>query len=131
MSERRKIYICIGSNEPKAMKLVREAGIAIGEFVGGMHMCGPYETRPYPPAPPDGPAYANAVICGETELDLQTIRNRLKELERLIGRRPEHKSSGKVVIDMDVVIYDNEICRRVEFEADYFRYGYDILVREV
>ncbi len=113
------------------MRRVKEAGIALNDAIlDEMHMCGPYETLPYPPAPSDGPVYANAVVCGKTELSLEIIKKLLKAMEEQLGRRAEHKMSGKVVIDMDVVVYGDEICRRGEFEADYFKHGYELLVKE-
>ena len=128
MADMQQIYICIGSNEPDAMARVKEASNALESKLSDAHICGPYRTLPYPPAPADGPVYANAVVSGRTELSLEAVKTWLKETESNLGRRAGHKNSGKVVIDLDIVVYGNEICRFGEFEADYFRHGYEILL---
>lgn len=131
MYSNNEIIICIGSNEPDAGERVSTALEFLSGQLPGMVSYGPYKTAPAPPADPSGPAYANAVGKATTSLTLVQIKERLKQWEQSLGRRPEHKTTGRVVIDMDVVMYGDEICRRSEFNAEYFQKGYRELCKEL
>lgn len=109
------------------MRQVRDAMEILGRHFSVEASSGPYPTLPAPPAPPDGPSYANAVIRATTTLTCGEVRTLLKHIETTSGRMPHHKACGRVVIDIDLVVYGGEICRMKEFEASYFRKGYDSL----
>lgn len=130
MCHKTEIFICIGSNEPDATARVSRAIDKLRECVSIAAIAGPYPTLPMPPADPDGPVYANAVVKAYTCLGREHIRAMLKNIETLGGRLATHKSTGRVVIDLDLVVYGNDICRRSEFEATYFRTGYDRLTEQ-
>lgn len=72
----------------------------------------------------DAPAYCNAVVEGLTPLDATELNARLKDYESACGRQ----KGGEVVIDLDLVIFNDEILRRRDFEADYFSIGYQHLL---
>ena len=61
--------------------------------------------------------------------DLDEAVKTLKELERNQGRTPELKIQGIVPIDIDVVIWNDEIVRMRDYEQDYFSQGYRQLNR--
>lgn len=47
------------------------------------------------------------------------INAQLKEIEKRLGRTPEDKAKGKVVIDLDLIAADDEILRPKDFERSY------------
>lgn len=120
-------YVCLGSNEPDAATRVVRAAAALAQVVEQKAFSLPYVTEPAPPASPLGPKYVNAVMRIATPLSLDSLRQTLKGLESAHGRLKEHRTAGRVVIDLDVVVYDGEICRRSEFESSYFSRGYRIV----
>ncbi len=118
------IIICIGSNEPDATIRVRRAIDLLGTTFDIAGTSDPYPTVPAPPAPADGAPYANAVVRCRTSLLPDEITARLQQYEKTLGRCPEHKSEGRVVIDLDLVVYGDVVCRKSEFQSDYFQQGY-------
>lgn len=122
--------ICIGSNEPDAPTRVSEAIDYLKKSLDITGIAGPYPTEPAPPAPADGALYANAVVSCRTDLDRSAMTQLLKRCEKELGRKPEHKTEHKVVIDMDLVVYDKEICRNAEFMSEYFQTGYRQLSKQ-
>ena len=123
-NHRTPIIICIGSNEPDANTRVLNALKLLGAAFEITETAGPYQTIPAPPADPEGSPYANAVVECRTVLTHNATLELLKQYERRLGRRPEHKAEGKVIIDIDLVVYDDDICRKSEFISDYFQTGY-------
>ena len=122
--------ICIGSNEPDAPARVSEAIDHLKKSLEITGIAGPYPTEPAPPAPADSALYANAVVSSRTDLGRATITELLKRCEKELGRKPEHKTGHKVVIDMDLVVYGKEICRNAEFMSEYFQIGYRLLSQQ-
>lgn len=121
-------YICLGSNEPDAAARVGAAASRLSALVEEEAFSGAFATRPAPPADPDGPEYVNAVMRVSSPLSLRELQQLLKDLEAALGRRSEHKQSGRVVIDLDVVVYDGEVCRVAEFASSYFMHGYRLCI---
>ena len=119
--------ICIGSNEPDATTRVSEAIDHLKKSLEITGIAGPYPTEP---APADSALYANAVVSSRTDLGRATITELLKRCEKELGRKPEHKTEHKVVIDMDLVLYGKEICRNAEFMSEYFQTGYRLLSQQ-
>ena len=123
--------ICIGSNEPDAPARVSEAIDHLKKSLEITGIAGPYPTEPAPPAPADSALYANAVVSCRTDLGRAAITELLKRCEKELGRKPEHKTGHKVVIDMDLVVYGKEICRNAEFMSEYFQTGYRQLSKQL
>jgi 2-amino-4-hydroxy-6-hydroxymethyldihydropteridine diphosphokinase len=121
---RHNAIICIGSNAPDAMNRVENCIASLSAFLKVEASSSPYATTPAPPAPADGPDYANATISITTDLSIHNLTALLKETEKELGRIRGAESAGQVAIDIDVVIYDGTVCRHSEFAADYFQKGY-------
>lgn len=65
------------------------------------------------------PDYANAVAGGYTELCAEELTQMCKEYETHSGRIP-----GKIIIDIDVVMYDEDVLRPKDFAQSYFVKGF-------
>ena len=49
----------------------------------------------------------------------EEIIDKIKQTERAIGRTPKDKYLGKVVIDIDLLKYGEEILRPQDYEREY------------
>ena len=117
------IIICIGSNIPECRQ---EISMAIKWLI--VNLINPRHTSPYPTSPEGIGAgntpYLNAVIDGGTYLAKEELEASFKAYEHTRGRKPSDKAQGKIIIDIDLVCYDDEIVRPDEFNTAYFRPGY-------
>ena len=55
----------------------------------------------------------------ETEMTPEEVIDKIKQTERAVGRSPKDKYLGKVIIDIDLLQYNNEILRPGDLERDY------------
>lgn len=94
----------------------------IGSLLDDMQSSDVYET---PEVHGYGASYFNAVASGKTGLELEEFNRRLKVYERDCGRTDEARIRKEVPIDIDIVIWDGEIIRPVDFSREFFRIGYE------
>ena len=72
--------------------------------------CSPtYETDPVNMA--GARRFLNLVISAETKLDPVACLKQLLDIERLVGR-PAHTRNLPRVLDLDLLLYDNQVLRR-------------------
>ncbi len=71
--------------------------------------------------------YLNCVAEGFTDKSIDEITDGLKRYELDNGRTPAMKLIGAVTIDIDVVVWNDEVIRPVDMGREYFRRGYDQL----
>ena len=69
------------------------------------------------------PNYLNAVVKIFTDTDHQELHDVLKTMEKTHGRTPESKLSGKIPLDIDIVVWNGEIIRPQDWKQDYFQTG--------
>lgn len=114
-----ELTLCIGSNlQPRsaaskieeATALLEAAGVAI---VANSHV--------YPSAS----GYQNCVIKAKSEAEYAILLPATKEIERVLGRTPAMKERGEVPIDIDIVVFDQEVMRPTDFESAYFKKGFN------
>lgn len=63
--------------------------------------------------------FRNVLAKGETELLPDEVIEKIKQTERAVGRSPRDKYLGKVIIDIDLIRYNEEILRPVDFQREY------------
>ena len=109
--ERREIpsYIGLGSNLDEPVHQVQSVIDSLG-YVPSSHLekCSSLYRNP-PMGPPDQPDYVNAVVRLRTCLDPQTLLKELQAIERSQGRVRNGKRWGPRIIDLDLLIYGDEI----------------------
>src|SRR5918992_2233687 len=99
-----RAFIGLGGNigEPSVAFRAASAELrAIGAVVGASSL--------YTSAPRDGqnqPAFLNAALEMETDLDPHALLTALKEIERRLGRAPDERRWGPRVIDLDILSFD-------------------------
>lgn len=120
----KKAFISVGSNYSSGDKYVRKALIFLKESFADVRSSSVYMTPSV--NPDDASVYYNAVVgCmidDNTSSDI--LQERLKTYESLAGRTHDSK---KVIIDLDLVVFDGEIVRPVDFSRRYFSIGYEEL----
>jgi len=103
------VFIGIGSNEGNRLAHISQAIKALGA-VDGVHvvqMATIIETNPVG-GPPQGP-YLNTVVELETALTPLELLNALKAIERRFGRAPSSVRWGPRPIDLDILLYDDQV----------------------
>lgn len=63
--------------------------------------------------------FRNVLAKAETEMTPEEVIDKIKQTERAVGRSPKDKYLGKVIIDIDLLQYNNEILRPGDLERDY------------
>ena len=63
--------------------------------------------------------FRNILAKAETELTPEEVIDKIKQTERAVGRSPKDKYQGKVVIDIDLIQYNDTILRPEDFERNY------------
>lgn len=63
--------------------------------------------------------FRNILGFFETELTPVEIVEKTKQVEIAVGRTPRDKKTGRVVIDIDLIKYDDEILRPEDYERSY------------
>lgn len=71
--------------------------------------------------------YINAVVKGKTDLTLYELEDKCKEYEKLHGRTAEARRVGDVPIDIDVVIFDENVVRPKDAGRSFFTLGYGMI----
>lgn len=101
------VYIGIGSNLgkrryncEKAIKKIKEKGIVVKK-ISSM-----YETKPW--GLKEQPLFINMVVEIETKINPEELLKMLKEIEVEMGRK-ETLRWGPRIIDLDILLYNNEI----------------------
>ena len=49
----------------------------------------------------------------------EDIQVRFKSIEKIMGRQPSHKANGIVIIDIDLIKWNNEVLKPDDFKRDY------------
>lgn len=104
-----RVYIGIGSNLGDRKANHREAMARLGELPGTRvaRASSFYESEPHGNAKT---WFVNSVVEVQTELAPADLLKRLKAIETTMGRkRVKGKRWGSRIIDLDILIFDNEI----------------------
>lgn len=65
--------------------------------------------------------FRNVLAMAETEFSPEDVIDKIKQTERAIGRSPRDKYQGKVIIDIDLIRYNDEILRPEDFQREYLQ----------
>lgn len=110
------ILLSIGSNR-FAKTNIDKAKRMLSRLFPGMIFTPPILTEP------DDEKYTflfrNVLAKVETELMPEEIIEKIKQTERAVGRSPRDKYLGKVIIDIDLIKYNDEILRPNDFQREY------------
>ncbi len=63
--------------------------------------------------------FLNILAYFETNMVKEEIQGRFKSIEKIMGRQSSHKAQGIVLIDIDLIQWDNEVLKPDDFKRDY------------
>lgn len=65
--------------------------------------------------------FRNVLAMAETDYSPVEVIDKIKQTERAVGRSPRDKYQGKVIIDIDLIRYNDEILRPEDFQREYLQ----------
>jgi 2-amino-4-hydroxy-6-hydroxymethyldihydropteridine diphosphokinase len=119
-SNRRRVAIALGSNLGDRRAHLDWASARLGEILTAARTSSVLETDPVG-VPDEQPAYLNAVVVGETELDPESLLAALMALERERGRE-RHSFRAARTLDLDLILYDDRTINRPGLEVPHPRF---------
>lgn len=104
-----KVFIGIGSNLIEPAKQIQRAVDSLKKIRSTrlLTVSSLYCSKPM--GPQDQPDYMNAVACLQTTLKPLVLLDELQAIETLAGRIRKDERWGARVLDLDMLLYDNEI----------------------
>lgn len=121
MNDSVEVILSIGSNSGDRQSQVSAGAEWLKTLLSDTHISSIYSTGDCHGGPRE---YFNVVVRGMISIDISILDNLCKEYELSHGRTLEARRVGDVPIDIDVVVYDNEIVRPNDFRRDFFQTGY-------
>lgn len=67
--------------------------------------------------------FSNQLAILETDFSLKEIRDILKEIERKNGRLPSDKTQGIVKLDIDILIFNQDVLKKEDLQRKYIQEG--------
>lgn len=120
-----KAILGIGSNYPDAYIRVEECCKRIKDMVEFAAFSSIYQTEAVgvKPAPP----YHNCVALVDTSISYDKLKALFKDMEIKAGRNAKDKEQGLVIIDIDIVTWNNEVLKPADMERSYMKIGLEEL----
>lgn len=116
-----KVVISLGSNSLDSNIMMQRAMVWLEENLLSFKCSKIYST---PPLNGIGRNYLNAVAIGETTCNQDEFNLMLKDYEKSSGRTPISKKTGVIPIDLDIIVFNEQILRSKDFSYDFFQIGY-------
>ncbi len=122
------VYIGIGSNLGDRYANCRESVRRIGELnnVAVMAVSSFYETDPV--GGPPQPKYVNGTLCIKTDIGSGEILSALKVIEKSMGRDNISLKDHPRVIDLDVLLYGDEVIETESLTVPHSRMHHRVFV---
>ncbi len=103
---RKTVFLALGTNLGERKKNLDEAIAHLPPAVKVIKKSPIYETAPW--GVTDQPQFLNMVVEGETALSPEKLLEKLKRLEKRMGRIPTFRY-GPRLIDLDILFYDDVV----------------------
>ena len=106
-----QVFVSIGSNiDPR--NNIEEARIILGNLFD-CTFSGLYETRA---EGFEGNDFINSVVGFQTDLQLIELRDKLKQIEKKMGRTEIQKGMSDRIIDLDIILYGDQVIEDDNFD---------------
>lgn len=115
------VVISIGSNCKDSEKAVEKSIGFLSGKLQSPRASGCYST---PASNGKDADYLNAVLVGYTDDSREKFTSLLKLYEVANGRTALSKQEGVIPIDLDLVVWNDEVVRPVDFDKEYFQIGW-------
>lgn len=116
MNQYHRCIICLGSNYQGTVHL-KSAERELKELSGRIHWGNIVETMPEEVS--SAFTYLNRAALLQTSLDKETLIKEFKRIEHQHGRTSSSKQNGRIPLDIDLLIYDNEIIKPNDLNKNY------------
>lgn len=116
-----KVVLSIGSNCSERETQMNACVAWLTEKLLNVNVSHTYET---PALNGIDNSYLNAVIMGYASVDYDELRLLFKQYEKDCGRNIDSKKNGIVPIDIDIVVWNDEILKKQDFNQSYFQIGW-------
>lgn len=103
-----RVFVAVGSNLERE-RHVPEALSELRESFGELRCSSLYESEAEGFS---GPPFYNLVVAFETDLPLEEVVRRLREIERRHGREESQRKFRSRTLDLDLLLYGDQIVRR-------------------
>ncbi|NQZ88389.1 MAG: 2-amino-4-hydroxy-6-hydroxymethyldihydropteridine diphosphokinase [Colwellia sp.] len=115
-----KVYVGLGSNlsDPKKQIHLAVDALANIEHSQLTNISSLYFSRPM--GPQDQPDYMNAVAEISTQLSPLNLLDELQAIERLAGRVRKDNRWGARILDLDILLFDNEIIHHERLTVPHY-----------
>ena len=113
-----RCIICLGSNQNGKEHLLQAtknidlifSDIKWGEII---------QTAPEGTSHPS--PYFNRAGIFSTNMDIQQVKSIFKSIERQHGRTPSSKASGRIPLDIDLLVYGSQVLKPDDMNRTYVR----------
>jgi 2-amino-4-hydroxy-6-hydroxymethyldihydropteridine diphosphokinase len=107
----KRVFLGIGTNLGNRKNNLESAVEKIGEYIGKVvHCSSVYETEPWGFETRD--QFLNMVVEVKTKLEPSGVLGRLLMIESLLGRLREGKSYTSRIIDLDILLYNDQVIEK-------------------
>lgn len=110
------VILSLAANRYQKSNLAK-ARQRIGEVLTNIHYTTEQWTEPLSTKRRD--PYLNQLAQGQTELGLEELNRRLKQIENDFGRTPEKRQRGIVPIDLDILQYGDQRHHERDWQRPY------------
>lgn len=124
-----RAIIGIGSNIESAYSMVSECCKELEGVLHSARFSAIYKTKAVGSIPQ--PDYHNCVAIVESEESFEILKLRFKDMERKAGRSPQDKLEGKVIIDIDIVVWNGDVIKPADLTRSYMTIGLEQLSAEL
>lgn len=111
--------ICIGSNFSSEENVSRAVHEIKQLFEMHIQFASSIYTESIGMATPS--TFLNIVGIGKTPHTYETMRSKLKQLEKDMGRKKEYKRKGIVPIDIDILQWDDQVLKPIDMNYPFVK----------
>jgi len=112
------VHIALGSNLGDRAGNLARARLLTAEFVTDMRYSSIYETPPWGVL--EQPYFLNQVLRGNTTLPPRKLLDRLKNIEKILGREKTMRF-GPRIIDLDILLYGDRVIHHQRLQVPHPR----------
>ena len=113
-------WICLGSNHEPHTHIPKAQAI-LKQLFPNIRFAPEEETSPI--GINSSAMFVNQVALFRSSLSIDEIKAQLKQTETYLGRRPEHKITHLICIDIDLLRCDGQILKPNDWQRDYVQRG--------
>ena len=119
-----RVVLSLGSNCTDRYSQMNNCVVWLSNIINDIKVSSVYSTPALNVKDND---YLNAVVEGFVVCDFDTLKEELKDYEKICGRTAQSKLVGVVPIDIDIVIWNDDVVKIGDYEQSYFKIGWNEL----